>query len=32
MGTENKGLATVLQVIAVAFFILLIVGYIAGKA
>ena len=32
MGTENAGLARILQVVAVAFFILLIVGYIAGKA
>ena len=32
MGTQNKGLATILQVVAVAFFILLIVGYIVGKA
>lgn len=32
MGTQNKGLATFLQVVAVAFFILLIVGYIVAKA
>ena len=30
MGTENQGLAMFLGVIAVAFFVLLIVGYIVG--
>jgi hypothetical protein len=32
MGRENQGLATILQVVAVAFLVLLIVGYIVGKA
>jgi hypothetical protein len=32
VGTENQGLATFLGVIAVAFLVLLIVGYIVGKA
>jgi hypothetical protein len=32
MGTENQGIATFLGVIALLFFVLLIVGYIAGKA
>jgi hypothetical protein len=32
MGTENKGIANILGVIAVAFFVLLIVGYAVGKA
>ena len=32
MGTENQGLATFLMVVAVAFLVLLIVGYIVGKA
>jgi hypothetical protein len=32
MGTQNQGLATILQVVAVAFLVLLIVGYIVGKA
>lgn len=32
MGTENQGLATSLGVIALAFLVLLIVGYIVGKA
>ena len=32
MGTENQGIATILGVIALAFLILLIVGYIVGKA
>jgi hypothetical protein len=32
MGTENQGLATILTVVAVAFLVLLIVGYIVGKA
>jgi hypothetical protein len=32
MGTENQGLATFLTVVAVAFLVLLIVGYIVGKA
>jgi hypothetical protein len=32
VGTENQGLANILGVIAVAFLILLIVGYIVGKA
>lgn len=32
MGTENKGLATFLGVVAIAFFVLLIVGYIVAKA
>ena len=31
MGTENQGIANVLGVIAVAFFILLVVSYIVGK-
>ena len=30
MGTENQGIATVLGIIAVAFFILLVVSYIVG--
>jgi hypothetical protein len=32
MGTENQGIATILGIIAVLFFVLLIAGYIAGKA
>jgi hypothetical protein len=32
MGTENQGIATFLGVVAVAFFVLLIVGYIVAKA
>jgi hypothetical protein len=32
MGTENQGIATMLGVIAVLFFVLLIVGYVVGKA
>lgn len=32
MGTQNRGIANILGVIAVAFLILLIVGYIVGKA
>jgi hypothetical protein len=32
MGRENQGLATFLQVVMVAFLVLLIVGYIVGKA
>lgn len=32
MGTQNQGLATFVQVVAVLFLVLLIVGYIAGKA
>jgi len=30
VGTENKGTANILAVIALAFFVLLIVGYIVG--
>jgi hypothetical protein len=32
MGTANQGLSTVLGVIALLFLVLLIVGYIVGKA
>jgi hypothetical protein len=32
VGTENKGIATMLGVIALAFLVLLIVSYIVGKA
>jgi len=32
LGKENQGLATFVQVIAVAFLVLLVVGYIVGKA
>jgi hypothetical protein len=32
MGTENKGIANILGVIALAFLVLLIVGYAVGKA
>jgi hypothetical protein len=32
MGNENQGLAMFVQVVAVAFLVLLIVGYIVGKA
>ena len=32
MGTENQGLANFLGVVAVAFLVLLIVGYIVAKA
>ena len=32
MGTQNQGIANILGVVAVAFLILLIVGYIVGKA
>ena len=32
MGTQNQGLATFLGVVAVAFLVLLIVGYIVAKA
>ena len=32
MGRENQGLVTFVQVVAVLFLVLLIVGYIAGKA
>ena len=32
MGTQNQGLAMFLGVVAVAFFVLLIVGYIVAKA
>jgi hypothetical protein len=32
MGTQNQGIANILGVLAVAFLILLIVGYIVGKA
>jgi hypothetical protein len=32
MGTENQGLATVLGFVALLFLVLLIVGYIVGKA
>jgi hypothetical protein len=32
MGTENQGIATMLGVVAVLFFVLLIVGYVVGKA
>jgi hypothetical protein len=32
MGKENQGVATVLGVIALLFFVLLVVGYIVGKA
>jgi hypothetical protein len=32
MGRENQGLVTFLQVVMVAFLVLLIVGYIVGKA
>jgi hypothetical protein len=32
MGTQNQGIANILGVIAVAFLILLIVGYVVGKA
>ena len=32
MGTQNRGLVTFVQVVAVAFLVLLIVGYIVGKA
>jgi hypothetical protein len=32
MGTENQGIATVLGVIALLFFVLLVVGYVVGKA
>jgi hypothetical protein len=32
MGTENQGIATMLGVVAVLFLVLLIVGYVVGKA
>ena len=32
MGTENQGIATMLGVIAALFFVLLVVGYVVGKA
>jgi hypothetical protein len=32
VGTENQGLANFVGLVAVLFFVLLIVGYIAGKA
>jgi hypothetical protein len=32
MGTENQGLANMLGLVAVLFLVLLIVGYIVGKA
>lgn len=32
VGGENKGLAMFLGLIAVLFFVLLVVGYVAGKA
>jgi hypothetical protein len=32
MGTENQGLASILGLICVLFFVLLVVAYIAGKA
>jgi hypothetical protein len=32
VGHENRGLAILLAVVAVLFFVLLVAGYIAGKA
>jgi hypothetical protein len=32
MGNENRGLSMFVEVVAVAFLVLLIVGYIVGKA
>jgi hypothetical protein len=32
MGTENQGIANILGLVCVLFFVLLVVGYVVGKA